>query len=163
MKRVSSIAAAAFGAVLLVPALTSTASAATPTPRNTVIPRPAAVSPALSADSVCASVTGARVCFVKYGDKFTVEDTSADGYSAVAVWNNYLWDGSAWVLYRAGACVNSNGNGTVATCNYDFYENTTTNPYGAKGSQIVFQACTYDSPTDVIKSCSAVAATLNDG
>ncbi len=95
-------------AISSVPALASGASAG-PSPAGVsktsaiTVPLPAtapAASPA--AGQVCATVSGAEGCFVKYGDKFTAEDTASDGYLAVVYWTNYLWDGASWRPYRTG-------------------------------------------------------------
>ncbi|MEV5148186.1 hypothetical protein AB0L14_28285 [Streptomyces sp. NPDC052727] len=169
MKRALTALGLVVGTVSLVPTLASGASAnsspaGVSTPSAVTAPRSAtgpATSPA--ADQVCATASGAEGCFVKYGDKFTVADTKSDGYSAAVSWDNYLWDGSHWRLYRSGGCYNSAGAGTTGFCNYDFYENTSTNAYGAKGSKLVFQACTYNSPTDTVISCGAETTAVNDG
>ncbi|MEU3409745.1 hypothetical protein ABZ760_00430 [Streptomyces sp. NPDC006658] len=155
-------------AALSVPALASEASASSSTAglsaaSSTTLPLPS-TGPATipAADQVCATVSGAEGCFVKYGDKFTAADTKSDGYSAAVLWTNYLWDGSNWRAYRSGLCYNTAGAGTTGTCNYDFYEDTSTNAYGSKGSELVFQACTYNSPTDTLESCGALATAVND-
>ncbi len=79
----------------------------------------------------CAVTTGAYVCFQPYGDKIWVQDTKADGYSAVARWYT---DYGRW-----GTCRNANGSGTWAVCNKDFVEN----------SHLYFRASRYDGDTDV--------------
>ncbi|MFE9356182.1 hypothetical protein [Streptomyces olivaceoviridis] len=169
MKRSLTALALVVCAISSIPALASGASAGSSpagVSKTSAITVPLrATGPAASpaADQVCATVSGAEGCFVKYGDKFTAEDTASDGYSAVVYWTNYLWDGSSWRPYRTGGCLNSAGAGTKGTCNYDFYENTSTNAYGAKGSQLAFKACTYDSPTDTVASCGAVKTAVNDG
>ncbi|MEV7871547.1 hypothetical protein AB0P17_36855 [Streptomyces sp. NPDC088124] len=169
MKRVFTVLGLVAGMVLSAPVLAPGASAnsssdGVSTTSPITVPRSAtgpAASPA--ADQVCATATGAVGCFVKYGDKFIVEDTASDGYSAAVVWANYLWDGSSWQLYRTGLCYNPEGAGTMVTCNKDFYEDSSTNAYGAKGSVLDFQACTYNSPTDTLVRCGDAKTAVNDG
>jgi hypothetical protein len=65
---------------------------------------------------VCASVTGAKVCFMPYGEIFFVKDTVADGHSAGVDW---VYDGDGT---RTGTCVSQHGAGTWAMCNKSFSE-----------------------------------------
>lgn len=102
----------------------------------------------------CVSMTGAKACFEKYGDKWWVEDTAGDYHSATASWQNYLWDGSNYRLYRQGSCVNKEKAGTWAVCNKDYFEFDSVNTYGARGSILVWQACVYDSGTGDWYGCS---------
>lgn len=67
----------------------------------------------------CASTeSGAKVCFVKYGDYLWVYDGADDGKSAVAIWEV---SGSN----RHGICRNLSGHGNWARCNKNFEENRT--------------------------------------
>lgn len=78
----------------------------------------------------CRSITGARVCFEHYGDKWWVRDTASDGASAVVLWDNYR-NGS---LYRQGECQNRLGSGNWGVCNKNYYEDST----------LVWTVCVYD-------------------
>ncbi len=97
--------------------------------------------PAFDPNTDCSSGEGTYVCFQKDGDKIWVEDTAADGVSADGRWENYLWDGSNWTLYRQGACLNKLSYGHWGYCDKDFYEDTSTNHYGSKGSGIRLYPC----------------------
>ncbi len=56
----------------------------------------------------CVTMTGAKACFEKHGDRWWVLDTIADGHSATASWENFLNDGTdSWPLWRSGSCVNN--------------------------------------------------------
>ncbi|EHR60685.1 hypothetical protein [Saccharomonospora cyanea] len=83
-----------------------------------------------SSGLTCREITGARVCFEHYGDKWWVRDTAADGASAVVLWDNYR-NGS---LYRQGECQNRLGSGTWGVCNKNYYEDST----------LDWLACVYD-------------------
>jgi hypothetical protein len=87
-----------------------------------------------SSGLTCVSASGAKACFQKYGDKIWILDTSGTTYAAVAPWENYLWNGSSWQLYRTGNCYNRLGKGVWGVCNKDFYEDSSTNAYGSTGS-----------------------------
>lgn len=91
--------------------------------------------------SVCKTMTGAAACFQKYGDVLWVEDTASNGASASVYWENYLWNGSSWVFWRQGKCVNSLGNLHWGKCDKDFYEDSTLNPLGSRGSGIRVYPC----------------------
>jgi hypothetical protein len=74
----------------------------------------------------CASTeSGAKVCFVKYGDYLWVYDGRSDGRSAVAVWE-------VPAEGRHGICRNMSGSGHWARCNKNFQENRTINFYAVK-------------------------------
>jgi hypothetical protein len=110
----------------------------------------------------CEVMTGAEACYEANGDIFWVKDTKADGHSATASWYNHLWNGSQWVLYREGSCVNKLGAGHWGTCNKDFYESSSTNPYGyTHGSELEWYACVYDSADGTWHGCSGNLATFN--
>ncbi|MBA9050576.1 MULTISPECIES: hypothetical protein [Streptomyces] len=84
----------------------------------------------------CVSTTGARACFQPYGDKLWVK-----GRAASADWENYLRDRTgAWKWYRTGSCLNKLSGGRWGYCQVNFYEDTSKNPYGGKGSGIRLQA-----------------------
>jgi hypothetical protein len=91
----------------------------------------------------CVSYTGVEACFEKYGDVIWVLDTAPDGYEADASWQNWLVDGSSWVLYRVGTCRNQLHSGYWGYCNKDFYEYGSVNYYGSKGSGLRLWACDY--------------------
>ncbi len=95
-------------------------------------------SPPSFGNGTCAVVAGSEVCFEPYGDKIWVFDaTLADGKAAAAYWQNYLKDSAGnWVAYRTGECINHLGAGHWGYCNYDFYEDTTHNPYDGYGSGV---------------------------
>ncbi|HEX6345157.1 hypothetical protein [Umezawaea sp.] len=63
------------------------------------------------------------VCFEPSGDRWWVLDSDSDGKSAIVDWENFR-GGS---LYRNGRCVNSHGSGTWASCNKNYYEDSTLN------------------------------------
>ncbi|HWO65959.1 MAG TPA: hypothetical protein VNO31_38600 [Umezawaea sp.] len=64
---------------------------------------------------------GVEVCYDVSGDRWWVRDNSSDGKSAVVDWENYR----GGVLYREGRCVNSHGEGTWASCDKNYYEDST--------------------------------------
>ncbi|HEX6345156.1 hypothetical protein [Umezawaea sp.] len=64
---------------------------------------------------------GVQVCLELSGDRWWVLDNDSDGKSAVVDWENYR-GGS---LYREGRCVNSHGLGVWASCNKNYYEDST--------------------------------------
>jgi hypothetical protein len=71
--------------------------------------------------AVCADAkVDVRVCYERGGDKWWVQDRKADHKSAVVEWANYR-NGS---LYRYGRCVNSHEAGSWATCNKNYYEDS---------------------------------------
>ncbi|TXS28387.1 hypothetical protein EAO74_13380 [Streptomyces sp. gb1(2016)] len=85
---------------------------------------------------------GAKACFQRYGDLIWTKDTSADGYSVYTNWTNQLKQPSGtWKTYRTGKCSNPGSSGDNASCNKDFYESSSTNAYGGKGSRIQVSAC----------------------
>ncbi len=85
----------------------------------------------------CAETASSIACFQTSGDKIWVYDFSADGLAAAGYWSNYLRDSAGnWVGYRTGECVNHLGAGHWGYCNYDFYEDTTHNPYDGYGSGV---------------------------
>ncbi|MFB7496620.1 hypothetical protein ACFC09_18360 [Streptomyces sp. NPDC056161] len=110
----------------------------------------------------CVDLTGSTACFQKYGDKWWVKDTDPDGHSATASWKNTLWNGSAWILYRQGSCVNKLGAGKWGVCNKDYYEQSSKNYYGYPGSSLAWQACIYDSTAGTWHGCSNEASEVNN-
>jgi hypothetical protein len=107
----------------------------------------------------CVSMTGAKACFEKNGDKWWVLDTASDGHSATASWYNML--GPDVVTYRQGSCVNKLGKGQWGVCNKDYYEFDTANPYGT-GSYLYWEACVYDSADGSWHGCSSADLVDND-
>ncbi|NUT50922.1 MAG: hypothetical protein HOV94_26995 [Saccharothrix sp.] len=84
-----------------------------------------------------------RVCFAKYGDVWWVKDTTNDGYYNLELqWENRLFDGSAWFLYREGSCTSQLGYNNYGTCNKDYYESSSLNKWDSYGSQVRFRPCT---------------------
>lgn len=102
----------------------------------------------------CVTMTGAKACFEKNGDKWWVLDTVGDGHSATASWENWLYDGVEWVVWRSGSCVNKLGKGNWGVCNKEYYENSTINVYGFAGSEVFWEACIYDSANGTWHGCS---------
>ncbi|MFG2592158.1 hypothetical protein [Streptomyces sp. NPDC048438] len=88
------------------------------------------------------TISGAKACFQRYGDVIWTKDTSGDGYSVYTNWTNQLKQPSGtWKTYRTGKCSNPGSSGDNASCNKDFYESSSTNAYGGKGSRIQVSAC----------------------
>ncbi|MGW1587528.1 hypothetical protein [Streptomyces sp. NPDC002386] len=88
------------------------------------------------------NIQGAKGCFQPYGDVIWIKDTSLDGYGVYAKWTNQLKNSSGnWQTYRTGKCSNPGSSGDWAACNKDFYESSSTNAYGGKGSRIQVTAC----------------------
>jgi hypothetical protein len=110
----------------------------------------------------CVSMTGAEACFEKNGDRWWVRDTASDSHSATASWENDLFDGIQWRLYRQGSCVNKLGYGRWGACNKDYYESGSTNELGGKGSQLDWQACVYDSADGSWHGCSTDIAWVDN-
>ncbi len=97
--------------------------------------------PPTFSSAVCNTYTGAKVCFDKTGDDIWVLDTLSDGHAARADWGNYLWDGDSWQEYRWGDCTSSLKAGNWGVCRKDFYENTSMNAFGSRGSYVGINAC----------------------
>ncbi|MGQ4515417.1 hypothetical protein [Streptomyces sp. DW26H14] len=84
----------------------------------------------------CVSVSGAKACFQPYGDILWVYGRGHD-----ANWENHIRNSSgAWQEYRVGSCMNALSGNRWGYCNKNFYEDTTKNKYGGKGSGIRLQA-----------------------
>lgn len=91
------------------------------------------------ASGQCYTNSTVKACFQPYGDKIWVLDTASDGYAGNASWENLLRNSSgAWDtrVYRSGNCANHLTANHWGYCNYDFYEDTTTNAFGGQGSGI---------------------------
>jgi hypothetical protein len=102
-----------------------------------------------SSGTCISEISGARACFQPDGDVIYAKDTSFDAYSVYTYWENQLKDSSGtWKTYRSGKCWNKRGSGEWASCNKDFYENSSTNAYGGKGSRISIAACVDDLGDD---------------
>ena len=107
-------------------------------------------------DRICVSYATASACFKKYGDQIWVRDTEwSEHPQAIGEWENWLFDGSQWNLYRKGYCYRLYET-DWGVCNKDFYEDTTTNYFGGQGSRIYWRACSFDG-------CSAWTNVRNDG
>jgi hypothetical protein len=130
------------------------------------------VSPAYAADGpqigtpaspggafTCTEYGWATACFEKYGDKLWIYngDWEFPRYTKNQ-WENWLWDGDEWIKYRWGECFDDGG-GSWFVCNKDFYENTSTNYYGGKGSNIFWRACDRGASG---WSCGGWRSTRND-
>lgn len=75
---------------------------------------------------LCADpVPEVRVCYERGGDKWWVQDRKADHKSAIVEWANYRNNS----LYRTGRCVNSHEAGSWASCNKNYYEDSTLQGY----------------------------------
>ncbi|WP_433792790.1 hypothetical protein [Actinoplanes sp. CA-252034] len=85
-------------------------------------------------------VAGATVYFVDNGDTWFIQDTAADGRSAIVLWENYI----NFNVARFGTCANKLGNGKWGKCTKDYVES----------SGIYAQACTYDFGTKTKGACS---------
>jgi len=83
----------------------------------------------------------AKGCFTKYGDVWHILDAAVDGQQTFIYWENWLWNGSSWKPYRSGWCNNDLGGNNWGKCNKDYYESSSTNYYGGKGSRLRFQVC----------------------
>jgi hypothetical protein len=97
----------------------------------------------------CIDRAGAKACFQADGDKLWVKDTSADGHSATASWEEW-WQALDSSVARQGSCVNKLGAGTWGVCNKDFPE----------GDTIKFSACVYDSADGTWHGCSGSKVAL---
>lgn len=96
---------------------------------------------------VCVGVGNATGtgCFKKDGDVFLVQDTLPDGMAVYVNWENQLRNANGvWMDYRSGTCKHRLGAGTTGACNKDFYENSSSNAVGGKGSRIRFKTCSSD-------------------
>ncbi|MEU4659480.1 hypothetical protein AB0G32_37055 [Streptomyces sp. NPDC023723] len=84
-------------------------------------------------------------CFVKYGDVLgvTYSDWFGDPMRTSVQWTNRLKNASGqWVTYRQGECFNDNGFSSYwSVCNKDFYESSSLNALGGRGSQLQIKAC----------------------
>lgn len=81
-------------------------------------------------------------CLKKYGDRLFAYDTTLDGFSVYVLWENQLYNGSGWKLYRKGRCTSNHGFDNYGECNKDFYENSTyPNAFGSSGSRIRIKSC----------------------
>lgn len=95
-----------------------------------------------SSGTCITEITGATGCFQPYGDVIYIKDTSLDGYSVYVKWQNEIRNSSGtWHSYRNGKCTSDRGKGDWAKCDKDFYEASSTNALGGKGSRIKLTAC----------------------
>lgn len=91
-------------------------------------------------DAICMSVTSGNGCFRKYGDQFWVRNWDSPRVGLEVRWENDLWDGNRWQTYRLGSCsAYKLRTGQWGACNKDFYENTSTNKWGSRGSRLRWQ------------------------
>ncbi|SCL72159.1 hypothetical protein GA0070606_5974 [Micromonospora citrea] len=157
------LAAAAAAAVLVLTGLVVTSAGASASPITTAAPGwenddvVAASSPGLPS-TVCQGGPGGRSCFQKYGDKIWVVDSYTNGRGHYAQWENWLHNGSTWVLYRRGTCGNALTTGVWGYCNKEFYENgTSPNAVGGRGSGIRLYSC------DALVGCQGYTWIVNNG
>jgi hypothetical protein len=84
-------------------------------------------------------------CFHRYGDQIYVEDTANNGYTTYVYYQLYLYTSAkTWKLRRAGQCY-AHGVDSWGECDYDFYEDSTVNAYGGKGSGVRIYLCETNS------------------
>jgi hypothetical protein len=107
------------------------------TPDTQAAPSEVSGRPVSASAVYAAAVTGAYVTFNSYGDHLIVQDTAADGHSALGILYNY---NSGTYFY----CWNSRGAGTTVDCNYNF----------AEGITVAFFACTAESGDGTLIACS---------
>jgi hypothetical protein len=83
----------------------------------------------------------AKGCFTKHDDVWHILDAAVDGQQTFIYWENWLKAGSSWKPYRSGWCNNDLGGANWGKCNKNYYESSSKNYYGSKGSRIRFQTC----------------------
>ncbi|MFJ8795802.1 hypothetical protein [Streptomyces sp. NPDC102462] len=101
------------------------------------------VGPAAPEGTICgpSDLDGNRACFRKNGDQWFIYDGSAGGWPSVD-WENQLVDKDGiWHSYRSGECVNPWPYDNWGVCNKDYYESSTLNKLGGRGSQVRFRLC----------------------
>jgi hypothetical protein len=127
-------------ALLLVVVTPATAAPAVLRPYETNTAVPAANG--FPDDFDCDELVG-WACFEYYGDRLWVMDELDDNGSLDLQWQNQLWTGSKWDLYRHGSCITDYTYPLYEwqTCNKDFYESSSTNYYGAQGSRVRWRVC----------------------
>ncbi|MEU0373639.1 hypothetical protein ABZ070_25915 [Streptomyces sp. NPDC006283] len=98
----------------------------------------------------------AKGCFSRYGDKWSIQDSLAEGNQTFIYWENWLRDANGgWQPYRHGWCNNNLGAPNWGACNKDYYESSSTNYYKGQGSRVRFQTCRRDllntscTPSDI--------------
>lgn len=80
-------------------------------------------------------------CFKRSGDAVYVLDTLDNGQQTYVYWENYLLaSNDLWKKYRAGRCYAPLPY-SMKGCKYNFYEWSTKNPYGGKGSGLRIWVC----------------------
>jgi hypothetical protein len=83
-----------------------------------------------------------QACFERHGDRWWARDVENDGVARLEIkWENRLWNGSAWALYRQGSCITDLGYFQWGVCNKDYYESGSVNAYGYRGSSLRWQFC----------------------
>lgn len=94
---------------------------------------------------VAGYVMTAKGCFTKNDDLWYIQDAFPDGSQTFVYWENWLWSGDGpgaqWKPYRYGECTNNLNAPNWGKCNKNYYESSSTNFYGGKGSKIRFQTC----------------------
>ncbi|GGM21256.1 hypothetical protein GCM10011608_02400 [Micromonospora sonchi] len=124
----------------------------------------ASVSGSQPSDAICVGLNQgttrpiAAGCFKRYGDQWWVGHDLKRGEVVTLEWENYLrapdsGGYSYWKIYRTGYCyLDTPGWGV---CNKDYYEHSSTNYYGMKGSEVYWRVC-------VRGQCSQWEVTYND-
>src|SRR4051812_36210402 len=80
----------------------------------------------------------AHACFARVGDVIWVDNNS--GEHVKARWENWLRDSrGVWEAYRVGDCISLNWG--WGYCNENFYEDSSRNAYGGRGSGIRLYTC----------------------
>ncbi|MCP3059830.1 hypothetical protein LXT21_13680 [Myxococcus sp. K38C18041901] len=102
-----------------------------------VAPPPASEGEVSQSRVTTISIRGATISYDSATDAFRVQDTRADGHSAVAVVYNHQTGSTA-------GCWNSNGSGTTAVCD----RNYPSNPL------LSIRACTGESGPRTLVACS---------
>ncbi|MGW4466166.1 hypothetical protein [Micromonospora sp. NPDC004704] len=87
----------------------------------------------------CLVIQEAEGCFKEYGDQWSIRSWTSG--TVRVEWQNQLWDGSQWVLYRIGGCISNLGYGQSGVCNKDYYESSSRNYFGSYGSRIRWSTC----------------------
>ncbi|WP_433134008.1 hypothetical protein ACQPWW_17400 [Micromonospora sp. CA-240977] len=104
-------------------------------------------------------------CFQKYGDRWWVRQIGNDITTRAYIeWENELaaYQGPLgtpnYEVYRDGQCLAAPSTSQWSTCEKDYYENSSTNYFGLKGSRLYWHVCL--APYD---SCYTSRTTVNNG
>jgi hypothetical protein len=103
---------------------------------------PAEAAPTASQCDIVFYNSWGETCFQRNGDKVWVIDSNHNLKTAYAYWENYLrTSNGTWKLQRWGSCRTTGQVFLWHTCSYNFYEDTTLNSKGGKGSGIRLWIC----------------------